>query len=107
MTTLLTFDSYQNLAESTAVFQHEYYPYASLMIEAAELADLVCKPLLRGDTALVDSHEVLKEAGDVLWNLAVICKRHNIKLSAVASYNLAKVISRQDRGVLMGSGGDR
>jgi NTP pyrophosphatase (non-canonical NTP hydrolase) len=103
----MTFDEYQLQAESTAIFNHAFYPAASLMIEAAELADLFCKPQLRGDDKVIDRGEVVAEAGDVLWNLAVLLKRNNIKLSEVAEYNIKKLKDRQARNVLMGDGGER
>jgi len=104
----MTFDEYQLKAESTAVFKEAYYPYASLMIEAAELADVTCKPILRGDPVSSSSKDrIKKEAGDVLWNLAVLLKREGIKLSEVAEANIAKLADRQARGVLMGSGDNR
>lgn len=103
----MTFNEYQLLAESTAIFKHEYYPYAALMIEAAELADLTCKPVLRGDNKGVDLESIKKEAGDVLWNLAVVLKRCNIKLEDVAIANIDKLADRQKRGVIKGDGDTR
>jgi len=103
----MNFDDYQQAAMRTAVFKHEYYPAASLMIEAAELADLLTKPLLRGDAVEIDSEALKSEAGDVLWNLAALLHTQGIKLSEVAEYNIAKLQSRQARGVIMGSGGNR
>jgi len=103
----MTFDEYQLLAEQTAVFQNEFYPYASLLIESSEFVDLFVKPMLRGDNKIVEEKDIISEAGDILWNLSVILKRNNIKLSSVAEYNIAKLKSRQERGVLMGDGGDR
>lgn len=104
---MTSFNEYQRQAESTAVFTHSFYPKASLMIEAAELADLFTKPDLRGDTTFIDRKEVISEAGDVLWNLAVLLAQRDIPLQEVADYNLAKLRDRQERGVLKGSGGDR
>jgi phosphoribosyl-ATP pyrophosphohydrolase len=49
----------------------------------------------------------VSEAGDVLWNLAVLLKRNNIKLEDVAVFNIEKLKSRMARGVIQGSGGDR
>ena len=103
----MTFDEYQLLAESTAIFVDPYYPYASLMIESAEFADIVCKPMLRGDDTAISREKLVSEAGDILWNLAVALKRQNIHLSEVAEYNVNKLKSRKERGVLTGNGGDR
>lgn len=104
----MNFDEYQLKAEQTAVFTNEFYPAASLMVESAELADLFVKPMLRGDAEKPGHREkVISEAGDVLWNLAVLLKRQGIHLSEVAEHNIAKLEDRAKRGVLKGSGGNR
>jgi len=63
--------------------------------------------VLRGDAVDVDRTKLVSEAGDVLWNLAVLLKRNNIKLEDVAVFNIEKLKSRMARGVIQGSGGDR
>ena len=103
----MDFNEYQVLAEQTAIYDNEFYHVASLMVEAAELADLFVKPVLRGDAVEVDRTKLISEAGDVLWNLAVLLKRNNIKLEDVAVFNIEKLKSRMARGVIQGSGGDR
>jgi len=101
-------DDYQNQAVETAVCKNEFYPIASLMVEAAELADLFIKPMLRGDNTSSDFRaKVVSEAGDVLWNLAVLLRQNGISLSEVAELNLKKLEDRKLRGVLLGSGGNR
>lgn len=104
----MNLDSYQDQAVETAIFKNDFYPIASLMVEAAELADLFVKPMLRGDSTKPDFRsKVVSEAGDVLWNLAVLLRRNGINLSEVAEINLKKLQDRKMRGVLLGSGGDR
>ena len=77
-------DEYQLKAETFVVFNHPYYPAASLMIETAEFIDLFTKPLLRGDDRPSNFQEkAISEAGDILWNLAVLLKRNNIHLSEI------------------------
>ena len=101
-------DDYQNQAVETAIFKNEFYPIASLMVEAAELADLFVKPMLRGDNTTDGFRsKVVSEAGDVLWNLAVLLRQCGVSLSEVAEINLKKLEDRKLRGVLLGSGGDR
>jgi len=104
----MNLDDYQNQAVETVIFKNEFYPIASLMVEAAELADLFVKPMLRGDN-IADGFrsKVVSEAGDVLWNLAVLLRQNGISLSEVAEVNLKKLEDRKLRGVLLGSGGDR
>ena len=104
----MNLNDYQTKAAETAVFKNEFYPIASLMVEAAELADLFIKPMLRGDnTSDGFRSKVVSEAGDVLWNLAVLLRQNGINFSEVAEINLKKLEDRKLRGVLLGSGGNR
>ena len=98
------FDRYQIEAMKTAMFSHSYYPLASLMIEAAELADLFTKPLLRGDNKRIRRDNVVSEAGDVLWNLTATLEGEGIALTEVAAYNIEKLRRRQADGTIMGDG---
>ena len=101
------FNQYQIAAVQTAVYDEPLYPICSLMVEAGELADLFVKPWLRGDKTDIDRKEVISEAGDVLWNLANLLAQEGITLQEVADYNLEKLYDRQERGVIMGKGGNR
>lgn len=98
---------YQVLAGATAQYRDKFYPIASLMVEAAELSDLFIKPMLRGDDSVAKREDIISEAGDVLWNLAMVLKDNGIDLQEVACYNLEKLHDRLDRGVIKGSGGNR
>jgi NTP pyrophosphatase (non-canonical NTP hydrolase) len=100
-------NEYQLKAAETAEYDDPMYPIASLMVESAELADIFIKPWLRGDLDDPDPAKVIAEAGDVLWNLANLLKDMDITLSEVAEYNIKKLKSRKERGVLSGSGGNR
>lgn len=103
----MTFDEYQAKAASFAVFESDYYPFASLMIEAAEFADLITKQQLRGDDKGVMPDDLMAEGGDVLWNLAVALGQYGVSLQDCADYNIDKLESRKARGVIKGDGGDR
>ena len=48
-----------------------------------------------------------KELGDVLWYVAQLASELDLDLNQVAEANLQKLLSRQRRGVLSGSGDDR
>mgnify|MGYP000526290371 CR=1 FL=1 len=100
-------NDYQLRASTTAVYEEPLYPITSLMVEAAEFADLFIKPWLRGDNVELDRKELISEAGDVLWNLSNALYDQGITLEEVADYNLTKLQDRIDRGVLKGSGGNR
>ena len=102
-------NEYQIAAYEFAEYQDKFYPVASLMIEAAELADLFAKPWLRGDSDGFDpDHKcVLGEAGDTLWQLCAILSDQGIPLEEVAAYNLQKLRRRKVNGTIKGSGGNR
>lgn len=100
-------NDYQHSAVETAEYSDPMYPIASLMVESAELGDLFIKPWLRGDMGDPDRKEIISEAGDVLWNLAVLLKDQDITLEEVATYNIAKLKDRAERGMIQGKGGNR
>jgi NTP pyrophosphatase (non-canonical NTP hydrolase) len=103
----MDFNDYQKLAQQTAIYTDPMYLVTSLMIEAAEAADLFVKLLLRGDDVEIDKVKVVSELGDVLWNLANMAADQGLKLEDIAIFNVEKLKSRQARGVIQGSGGDR
>lgn len=51
--------------------------------------------------------ELMKEAGDILWQLAGVCEVMGWKLEDVAQQNLQKLASRKKRGVIDGNGDNR
>jgi NTP pyrophosphatase (non-canonical NTP hydrolase) len=48
-----------------------------------------------------------RELGDVLWYLSQLATEADLDLEEIAEDNLEKLLSRQERGVLRGSGDDR
>jgi NTP pyrophosphatase (non-canonical NTP hydrolase) len=55
-----------------------------------------------------ESKEAIKgELSDVLWYISSMCDTLGIKMEDVATYNIEKLKSRRDRGVLHGSGDNR
>lgn len=103
----MTFDEYQAEASLTALYTDSLYPIVSLMVEAAELSDLFIKPHLRGDEGEIDVSKVISEAGDVLWNLAMLLDDFGVDFSVVAESNLEKLRKRREQGTIKGNGGDR
>ena len=101
------FDEYQAAASKTAVYEDRMYPITSLMVEAAELADLFIKPMLRGDEKQIDPKKVISEAGDVLWNLAMILDDFGIDFSYVAHANIEKLSNRMKNNTIKGDGDTR
>ena len=109
----LTFSEYQQRTGDTArypdVGQNPIYPTLGLAGEAGEVAEKV-KKVLRDKGGEFDAETVAalkKELGDVLWYVARLAAELDLDMGDVAAANLAKLSSRQDRGVLHGSGDER
>jgi NTP pyrophosphatase (non-canonical NTP hydrolase) len=77
--------------------------------EAGEIAEEAGKAL-RDDRGLY-THErqkrIRKEIGDVCWYVSQLCSEFGFKLEEIMQENLDKLLSRQERGVLKGSGSNR
>lgn len=110
---LYAFDDYQREARKTAIYPREQrvvYPALKLAGEAGEVAEKVGKIIRDSESkfhtaAARDS--LKKEIGDVLWYCAAIASDLNLSLRDIADANLEKLASRQERGVLQGSGDER
>jgi len=76
-----------------------------LVGEVGELAQLIKREYRDGTEP--DKDVVEAELGDVLWGLTQIATDYEIDMFYVALGNLAKLHSRQARGVLNGSGDNR
>jgi NTP pyrophosphatase (non-canonical NTP hydrolase) len=103
---------YQRLSRSTARYPRQEaltYPALGLAGEAGEVADHA-KKVIRDDAGEVTPQRrkaMAKELGDVLWYVAQLASELGLELEQVAQDNLDKLLSRQRRGVLSGSGDDR
>jgi NTP pyrophosphatase (non-canonical NTP hydrolase) len=103
---------YQRLSRRTAEYPREAwlsYPALGLSGEAGEVAEHA-KKAIRDDGGEVTSERraaLAKELGDVLWYTAQIATELELDLDEIAAENLDKLLSRQRRGVLSGSGDDR
>lgn len=109
----MKFNEYQSAAEETAIYPREHaviYPALGLAGEAGEVAEKVKKWLRDGN---IDAGELHKEIGDVLWYIAALCsdlqdvfgEEYSLENAAIRNYQ--KLKSRQERGVLGGSGDNR
>jgi NTP pyrophosphatase (non-canonical NTP hydrolase) len=104
---------YQELSRRTATYpgagDNIVYPTLGLAGEAGEVAEKV-KKLLRDDDGVMsdERREALAgELGDVLWYVAQVATEAGLDLEELAQGNLDKLLSRQRRGVLSGSGDSR
>ena len=113
----MDFDTYQRSAHTTACYPEAgrlTYPALKLAGEAGEVAEKLGKAIRSGQWKpgqALESQDVkqglVKELGDVLWYVAEIATELGLPLSYVAEANLAKLSSRQERGVLDGNGDER
>jgi NTP pyrophosphatase (non-canonical NTP hydrolase) len=104
---------YQRRSRATAVYpdagDNLAYPALGLCGEAGEAAENV-KKAMRDDGGVLtgERREALAaELGDVLWYVAQLATEADLDLGEIAGDNLAKLLSRQERGVLQGSGDTR
>ena len=106
-------DAYQRGALRTAAPRDKKNELLHLVLglvgESGEVAEKFKKWVrdLDSDETRIDRADIAKELGDVLWYLAVLADYLDLSLDDIAAANLAKLASRQDRGVLGGTGDNR
>lgn len=109
----MTFQEYQVESRKTAIYPDKdnnfIYPTLGLAGEAGEVAEKIKKVLRDGNGVVSDEkrEEITKELGDVLWYVANLSTELKINLEDVASKNIEKLQSRQQRNELHGSGDNR
>lgn len=99
--------------------ENDSYMLLNLVAEVGELAGKIAKGIRReeievceGNYLLNQNHryddkDLMLEAGDILWQLAGLCKTMCWTLEDVAQANLDKLASRKQRGVIDGNGDHR
>jgi NTP pyrophosphatase (non-canonical NTP hydrolase) len=106
-------DEYQRGALRTAASRDKPNELLHLVLglvgESGEIAEKFKKWVrdLDSDESRIDRADIAKELGDVLWYVAVLADYLDLSLDDIATANLAKLASRQGRGVLGGSGDNR
>ena len=109
----MNLSDYQARSRATAVYpnagENLLYPTLGLCGEAGEVAEKV-KKMVRDDAGVLSEERreaIAKELGDVLWYVAQVATEAGLDLDQIAAANIAKLLSRQTRSVLNGSGDDR
>lgn len=104
---------YQTEALRTAIYpnlgKNPVYPTLGLVGEAGEVADKI-KKIIRDKGGVMgesDREKIALEVSDVCWYLAMLAYELDYTLGEIMQMNLDKLSSRQQRGVLSGSGDDR
>lgn len=122
----MDFNKYQVMAKSTAIYKDAVmYPALGLAGETGEVCEKVKKAyrdvvLFEPTYYIIDringardiEHEkvrddIKKELGDVLWYVSNLASDFDLTLDEIAEFNIQKLFSRKERGVLKGSGDDR
>ena len=112
----MTFDQYEVDAQQFAVYMHPLYPFMALAEEAGEVAGKVAKHLRKhGEPGHYDMRHpnselrdaLIKELGDVLWQLSACANELGSTLDYIATQNLAKLTARQAAGTIVGEGDHR
>ena len=107
----VSLNDYQKMAMETAIYPLPIiYPALGLAGEAGEVADKVKKVIRdkNSDFTNVDTkHAIAEEIGDVLWYCATLANDIGFDLETIGQMNYDKLHSRQERGMLHGSGDNR
>lgn len=108
----MDFNEYQDKAVATAIYgagNAVIYPALGLANEAGEVLGKIKKVLRdkNGEFTLETNKAIGDEIGDVLWYMAALCRDLNIQLGDVAKNNITKLLDRQARNVIQGSGDNR
>lgn len=120
-------NEYQEKAMTTCMPSCKNFSYMMLNLvgEVGELASKVAKSIRKDSSVIINNklgnryspserkkvvlynEELKKETGDILWQLAGLCKVMGWSLEDVAQQNLDKLASRKERGVIDGNGDNR
>ena len=108
----MDFNEYQDKAVTTAIYgagNVVIYPALGLANEAGEVLGKIKKVLRdkNGEFTEETNKAIGDEIGDVLWYMAALCRDLNIQLDDVAENNIYKLLDRQSRNVIQGSGDNR
>ena len=109
---VMNIDTYQQFTPSTAIYKHAgtkskleaMYLGLGLNGEAGEVAEII-KKWYRDST--LDKDKLELEIGDVLWYISQLANCFDLDLPKVLIRNRDKLVDRQNRSKLQGSGDNR
>lgn len=116
--------TYQEKAFTFAKYGDITYPFLSLGEEAGEVLGKLAKAVRKsgGSTPseimyavaspqTIEETElrnaILKELGDIQWQLAACCTELGVTLEDIQNINIAKLEGREIRGTIIGEGDER
>lgn len=114
-------NEYQKKAMTTCLKESDNFSYMFLNLvgEVGEFASKVAKHIRKGNAYISGSSdlyfnefpelsenekELMKEAGDMLWQLSGLCSVMGWSLEDVAQMNLDKLQARKEAGTIDGNG---
>jgi NTP pyrophosphatase (non-canonical NTP hydrolase) len=103
----MNFNEYQDESTKTVLPSIQGKPeYFALGLcgESGEVAEKIKKMIRDGN---LDTENLAKELGDVLWYLSQLSACFDLKLEEIADMNIKKLKSRQSRGKIGGTGDNR
>lgn len=109
----MTPNEYQTAALRTAIYPNQgdnfIYPTLGLVGEAGEVAEKAKKIIRDSGGTLSDSdrQKIALELSDVCWYVAILAYELDFFLEDIFRMNIDKLASRQERGVISGSGDSR
>lgn len=117
--------TYQEKAYTFAKYGDITYPFLALGEEAGEvlgkLAKAVRKSVGANPSEILEAlhfgdgtneeiklrEDLIKELGDVMWQVAACCTELNVTLEDIQNVNIAKLEGRDLRGTIVGEGDER
>lgn len=116
--------TYQEKAHTFAKYGDITYPFLSLGEEAGEVLGKIAKAVRKSGgstpteilTAVSEPtteeeitlrNGIIKELGDLQWQLAACCTELKITLEDIQNVNIAKLEGRNLRGTIIGAGDER
>ena len=108
----MNFNEYQDAATKTAIYGAGnliVYPALGLANEAGEVLGKIKKVLRDKDGVFTEetNKAIGDEIGDTLWYMAALARDLGLSMSDIANNNIKKLLDRQQRGVISGSGDQR